>query len=271
MNGVIAYYGLIAKKKNAYDADAQAFFDKGVALGESELSFTTKNAVNAYIVGVKNAGLWTKLRLIRLYVGGTAVWHSINAKSPNSNIATFVNAPAHNSNGVTWDGISQYADENFNPTTEGVSLNSLGVGYYSRTASKAGGFDMGAVQSSGGYGIFLTLNTTNGYYGRVNEADTVGVGSTTANSQGMFTVNRTASNAKEFTRNGISVGTRTTASTSIVNRNIYSGALNNGGTAGGFSAINICFLCVNDGLTTAECLTHYNLIQTLQTKLGRQV
>ena len=61
----------------AYDPDAQAFI---TAAGITDN--TQKSAINTLVLDMKGFGIWTKMKAIYPFVGGTATTHKFNLKNP---------------------------------------------------------------------------------------------------------------------------------------------------------------------------------------------
>lgn len=91
------------------DADAQAFIT-AAAITDA----TQKSAIDTLVKGMKADGIWTKMKAIYPFVGGTASTHKWNLKDPRDlNAAyrlTFSGGWTHNANGITGNGVNAYAD-----------------------------------------------------------------------------------------------------------------------------------------------------------------
>jgi hypothetical protein len=114
------------------DSDAQAFL---TAAGIT--SYTQANAVNTLVVDLKSAGVWTKMKALYPFVGGTATSHKWNLKDPRDlDVAyrlTFNGGMSHDSRGIVPNGTTGYANTFIDPYV--LSINS-GFGYYSQTNNK---------------------------------------------------------------------------------------------------------------------------------------
>jgi hypothetical protein len=87
---------------------------------------------------------------------------------------------------------------------------------------------------------------------------------------GFITVSRTGSNSLTLARNGVTSSFAVPASGAL-STNLYLGAINNNGLALGSSPYNISFASVGTGLTGAETIKYFNLVNSLQYNLGREV
>jgi len=102
--------------------------------------------------------------------------------------------------------------------------------------------------------------------GSINNKLTSGIAS--SGPLGLITVSRTGSNSLTIARNGVTSLFDVPASGAL-STGIYLGAINNNGIALGNSPLSISFASVGTGLTEAEINTYKNLVNTLQTNLGR--
>jgi surface protein len=100
--------------------------------------------------------------------------------------------------------------------------------------------------------------------------DTAGIGVTTGGPIGMITVSRTGSTAVALWKNKVPTKGTTRASASV-NLNINLNSLNASNTSISSSQNNIAYASVGAGLTDSEVGTYYDLVDTLQTSLGRGV
>lgn len=105
---------------NSFDVDAQIYF---AAAGITNAAHQT--AINTYIVGLKNAGLWDKI-LARYITYNSSTTAATNLKGA-SFTGTIVNSPTIGANGYTANGTS-YFRTGLTPSTHLTALDShLGV------------------------------------------------------------------------------------------------------------------------------------------------
>jgi len=95
-------------------------------------------------------------------------------------------------------------------------------------------------------------------------------GISTSGPLGLITVSRTGSNSLTIARNGVTSSFAVPASGAL-STGIYLGAINNNGLALGNSPLNISFASVGTGLTGAESTAYFNLVNSLNYRLGRGV
>ena len=271
-SNINSYYSIYS---SVSDDDAQLFIDAA-----NITNSTQKSAINTLVTSLKTAGIWTKMLAIYPFVGGTSTSHKFNLKDPrdlnNSFRLRFNGGWTHSSTGALPNGTNAFA-ETFLATRSWVSgLDSLHISFYSRTDVTSGGCDIG----SGQHPIYYST-----IYSKYNNAGTI---STIASISSDFTYipNNNPSNAFYLVnRNSISQISLFRNSTKISQTNLtrnYNSdmpftisALNQGqGTipqTSAYSNRESAFASIGYGLTDAESLEFYNIIQTYQTTLGRQV
>ena len=250
---------------SSVDPDAQAFI---TAAGITNP--TQQTAINTLVVSLKANGIWTKMKAIYPFVGGTATTHKYNLKNPlDTNAAfrlVFNGGWTHSANGVKPNGTNAYADTflNFNTT---MLLNDAALSFYSRedifTAVLMGvGWDAITSMISPNYGSGF------GDYSAINSG---GNGTGVINKSGLFTISRLTSTNVIGYRNGSQYFNRAAASTSKPNYNVYVGARNFNGSAVQYSQNQCAFSAIHDGLTDTDSSNLYTAVQAFQTALSRQV
>jgi hypothetical protein len=247
------------------DPDAQAFL---TASGITDATITS--AINTLVLDLKSYGIWSKMKAIYPFVGGTASSHSYNLVNTAQYQITWNGGITHSSNGVQFGGVNGYGDTGLNANSV-LTLNSTSLHFYSRTA----GFSttiMGC--DNGTQSTILTPKFSAGAnfdYSAIN-SNTTGIQNTAASStQGLLTVNRTASNSYKGYRNGISYYTKNANSSSKPNFNIFIGARNSSGSASQYSNLQGALSAIADGLSDTEAANFYTAVQAFQTTLNRQV
>ena len=80
------------------------------------------NTVNNFFIDLKATGQYSKISLMKLFLtdstnNTTSLFQcGINAVNPTENVPTYFNAPIANYSGILYNGTTQYAIMNFNPT-----------------------------------------------------------------------------------------------------------------------------------------------------------
>jgi hypothetical protein len=249
------------------DADAQAFVTNAGIVDQVEAT-----AVNNLVTGLKADSLWTKMKALYPFVGGTASSHKFNLKDPRDlNAAfrlTFSGGWTHSSTGALPNGSNAYANTSFTPSVNGTGLNNLHIGYYSRTNNSSGGGEMGI------YGppytlMFVKWTNNNAYFGINGTYPEVG----NTNSGGLFVASRINSTTATLYRNNSKLLAASSTSTSAPSYPLFIGAVNaTNGTGPAYYTNRECaFATIGDGLTDAEATNFYNRVQTFQTALNRNV
>ncbi|CAB4155233.1 hypothetical protein UFOVP1307_218 [uncultured Caudovirales phage] len=247
-----------------YDADAQAFI---TAAGITDT--TQKNAINQLVLDLKGYSIWTKMKAIYPFVGGTATTHKFNLKNPLDTDGafrlSFSGGWTHSSNGALPNGTNAFADTFYNPSVNLTDINSNHISFYSRTNSMNSSVEMGG--GSGAVLVDLELRYSALSY-NWNMASYIS--HTNTDSTGMYVNTRTASNAFKLIKNGSTVlgsGTGTAGATKP-NITYHIGKRNYDSL---WSNKECAFATIGDGLTDADVSNLYTTVQAFQTTLGRQV
>jgi hypothetical protein len=265
--------GVVTQVVNAVDADATAFI---AAAGITNL--TQAAAISTLVNDLKTYGLWTKMKALYPFVGGSAASHKFNLKDPRDLDAAyrlvFSGGWTHTSTGALPNGTTGYADTKLNPTLS-CTLNNTHLSFYSRTniASNLGQWDISANDGD----FAPTLSLTSGYQGvaysdqysyvhgsngRTSFANT--------NTTGFYISSRTSNTSLKFFRNDVVRSTSTTLhSGTMPNRSIYIGRNTAGAIA--YSSKESAFASIGDGLTDTDASNFYTAIQKFNSTLGRQV
>jgi len=254
----------------AFDADAQAFI---TAAGLTNP--TQQSAVNTLVLSLKANNIWTKMRAIYPFVGGTATTHKFNLINPaDTNAAfrlVFFGGWTHTTNGAQGNGTNTYADSFFIPSTQYSVIDNAALSVYSRTNIIEGRCEIGCFNGSNS-ALQINVATTafppqqtGTYMNNVTEskfADT--------DSRGFYITSRTGTTVTMFENSTLKV-TQTTTALARPNVKIYVGAQNNSGAANIPSSKQLAFASIGDGLTNTDAANFYTAVQAFQTTLGRQV
>lgn len=263
--------GIASATSNALtiiDADAQAFFTASGLTGT-----TNQSAINQLVVDMKGYGIWTKMKAIYPFIGGTAALHKWNLKDPQDLDAAFRlvfnGGWTHSSTGALPNGTNGYANT-FLPTTGNVTQNSAAMGFYNRTNTSV----------NGGHGLRNSLTspsqlfeiferyTDGNFYCYLNDSGGFFGGNT--DSRGFFQGSRTGATTIRFNRN-TSTFTGTSASNGTSTLNIWIGASNFNNSGQFWNNRELSFFYIGDGLTNTEMQNYYTAVQAYQTTLGRSI
>jgi hypothetical protein len=246
------------------DPDAVAFL---AAAGITDATITL--AINTLVLDLKGFGLWTKMKAIYPFVGGTATTHKFNLKNPaDTNAAfrlSFVGGWTHSANGALPNGTNAYADTFLN----GLSIltnASNHLSFYSRTSTVGVGIEIGC--SNIGSNFFQVRPAVNYVAGGV----VILSFTSTANAQGFWLGSKENAASRRAYKNGVVEALSTANDTTpYENLNIFIGARNDNGLPVFYSNKECALASIGDGLTTTEAANYYTAVQSFQTTLARQV
>jgi hypothetical protein len=265
---ILANHGIISSSGGAlsFDADALAFIT-AVSITDN----TQKTAVNTLVTDLKNANIWTKMKAIYPFLGGTGAKHRFNLIKPTTLFSdfymTFYGGGTHSANGWKCNGVDACSDTSIVPITHMASnQNDMCFSAYVRDTvnNVLVGTDNNhrtvLAPNRTGVGIYIPLNSTDGSVG------------TTAPTGGGFYMNTRLDNTTvKLFKNGSLIHSRTNVTTGLDNLPIYLGARNTSPTPSVYSNNEIAFASIGSGLTDAEALAYYNAVQNYQSILSRQV
>jgi hypothetical protein len=250
-------------KAPALDPDAQAFITAA-----SITDPTQQAAINQLVVDLKGYSIWSKMKALYPFVGGTASTHKFNLKDPRDLDAAFrlvfSGGWTHSSTGATPNGTNGIADTKLNASTN-TTQNDTHISFYSRTSSSSA---LVPTMASSGYavtgGTRLTLNYANSCYFGVNTLYQDNVSNN--NTQGYFIIRRISS-----TQHSVMIrGTRTDINQNsdvVVNQTYRIG----GSPSGHYDNKECCFATIGNGLNNTELSNLHTAVQAFQTTLGRSI
>lgn len=257
-NALKLRFGRLVGTSAGLDGDAQAFLN---ATGITDA--TISSAINTLVTNLKSYNIWTKMKAIYPFVGGTATTHKYNLKDPRDLDAAFrilfSGGWVHNSSGALSNGSNTTALTYVLGNTD-ISTGNAGMGIYSVTETiNASAFGVGA---SFHIHVRFTNNVT---YWRIS--DSSGFAANVGTSRGLFHGYSNAGNSSTAFFNGSLQNTFTGAS-SIAASYVY---LSGGMPGYAIDNRQLAFAFVSQGLSNTEASNLYTAIQAFQTTLGRQV
>ena len=258
------------------DPDATLFIQVSEITGS-----TQRGAIVDLIKDLKSNGIWSKMKAIYPFVGGTASTHKWNLKDPRDVDAafrlTFTGGWTHSSSGAEPNGTNAYANTYLNPSTQ-LTTSSGAFGFYCNINSTPTNNDceIGAVNADVTQAILLYIRDLRSDQYRTvadigtNGTSTINVAQTS--SEGFFLSKRTSSGDFKVYKNSTQIGSNTTTDTSAFpNFNIFVSAANYDGGPIQYSPKRTAFITIGDGLTDTDAANLYTIVQKYQTTLGRQV
>ena len=256
------------------DADAQAFITAAAITDPVQI-----NAINTLVEGMKTDGIWTKMKAIYPFVGGTATTHKFNLKDPRDLDAAFRlvfnGGWTHSSNGATPNGTNGYADTKFVPNTQ-LTLNSASFSAYSRNDfTPVADQSLGCSSSTINLPLFAQSfdpsKLVRSFIYSFSAPDVM-ISSSGLNFSGLFTTTRTAANNAKSFRNTTQLAAVTSQlQTTQPTNNFFFGAFNGGTGIINYSNFQYAFAHIGDGLTDTEAANLYTRVQAYQTALSRNV
>jgi hypothetical protein len=252
------------------DPDATAFI---TAAGITDA--TQQSAINTLVVDLKTYGIWTKMKAIYPFVGGTATTHKWNLKDARDLDAAFrlvfSGGWTHSSNGATPNGTNGIANTFIVPNT--LSQFSTHLSYYSRTNNDGPYFEMGFGPATSRIVMGIKSSGTAFYDQNNNTNGRITFSMASTNSTGLFLTSRTANNLQKAYRNSGQIGstnTNTITSSLPSNGQIRIGAFTDN-VLFIYSNRECAFSSIGSGLTDTEAANLYTAVQAYQTTLSRNV
>jgi hypothetical protein len=244
------------------DPDAQAFITAAAITDP-----TQQTAINTLVVDLKGYNVWSKIKALYPFVGGTSSTHKWNLKDPRDLDAAyrlvFNGGWTHSSTGALPNGTNGWADTKL-ISFDVLGLNSTHVSVYSRTNVDRTSPSIGNVTGGSIAEVSMWLRTGGVAALRVNNP----TGSTTAStdSRGLFIGNRNSS-----TQINLSIrGTQTTFnqnSNSLLTSVMQLGGVN----PNFFDNKQLAFASIGDGLTSQNMTDLNTAVIAFQTALSRNV
>jgi len=247
------------------DADAQAFITNAGIVDQVEA-----NAINNLVIGMKADGVWSKMKAIYPFVGGSSTSHSFNLRNTSQFQITWNGGITHSSNGVLPNGVNGFGNTGLNLSTQ-TTLNDIHLGFYSRTHSTQNAADIGAATDNiTNYHLMQLTGSTTFYI--INEsAFTTYPNFSDTDTKGFYVGTRSGTVVKGW-KNGTLRATKSPATTAArPNFNVYLGGYNQGGTPALFSNRQLAFSSIGDGLTDTEATNLNTRVTQFQTALNRNV
>jgi hypothetical protein len=257
------------------DADAQAFIT-AAAITDA----TQQSAINTLVVDLKAYGIWTKMKAIYPFVGGTASTHKWNLKDPRDLDAAFrlvfAGGSTHSSTGWLPNGTNGYANSKFN-VKNNLSINDAHISIYNRTnINPSSGILYGCSENTSTFLPIIqfypnfsgnTLSDMPDFVSRISVSN--------SDRRGMYISNRTAINNFKLFKNNSLFGQNTFSHTQTTypNENIYFGAFFSTPAPAptNFISCEISFISLGNSLTDTEAANFYTAVQAYQTTLSRNV
>jgi len=255
----------ILQSLSASDEDALAFIN---AAGITNL--TQQQAIIDLVIDLKGFGLWTKMKAIYPFVGGTATTHKYNLKDPRDLNAAFrlvfSGGWTHSSTGALPNGTNAYAETYLTPSTS-LSQNSSHLSYYSRTNASTNSSEIGSIANDATRGIYLLYSYSGSAFKSFNSAQSQR-GSVFTPTTSLLIGSRINATNEKYYHAGALIDNLSVNSSSLITSSIWIG---NANSVANWSSKECAFASIGDGLTDQEAADLYTAVQAYQTTLSRNV
>ena len=253
------------------DRDALAFLEAAQIYNTND-----QRAIVNLVRSLKRTGLWSKMKAIYPFIGGTATTHKWNLKDPRDVDAAyrigFNGGWTHNLNGITGNGSNSWADCNILPSALASGSSHLAI--YSRTNNTGAYFDFTSYEVGTQFSHTIYMrNASNVFVVQAYKFPENEIAGTNTDSSGLFIVSRTSTTSAKGFRNGVQIGA-TDTDTALGFANLskrYSIGTNQDALYTTVSNRNYAFATIGDGLTDADVTNLYNIVDLYQKRLGRAV
>jgi hypothetical protein len=240
---------------------------------------TRVDALNNLVWGLVGMGLWDKCQVIYPFLGGTTAaaqkWNLKDVQDTNGAFRlTFNGSWTFAETGVKIAAAStaNYARTYYTPSTNATS-NSVHLSVYIRNQYTGSGCPIGGTNSSSALApaiqIFASTSLSGATVQARNASDFTSAGTSAA---GMYAGNRNTSTSQQVYYNGAQRAIATVTSLTLTTSELTMACRNNGSLVMEHATTSeIAFATIGTSLTATEQRVMYQLIQTYQTALGRQV
>lgn len=243
----------------SYSAEALAVF----AAMTTPPDTPRKNLIDACIVSLKNAGIWTILDSLQVYAAADSQAARVDWVLP-SRVATIATPPTFTTDrGFTSNGTTQFLDTGYTPGTQ-YTQNSATVSIWSRTSAQMGTLEniTGAHTAGSRLVAFYLRNASDSLNMRLNESTGTAIANT--DGSGMFTGSRTGASAGQIYRNGSSLGVASLPASSGIPANAFTVCKAN--TT--FSTREAAMFAAGGGMNATQAADFYTAMQTYMTGVG---
>ena len=268
-----SYYKSTAQGGGSFDPDATAFL---TAAGITDS--TQQNAVNQLVLDMKTANIWTKMKAVYPFVGGTASTHKWNLVNPVDSDAAFrlvfSGGWTHSNTGALPNGTNAYADSKFDKANFNTNINSYSLGVYLNSPLISTRYHFGASGGSSNQVISLRANNASEKTGYLETAFYLltKTGLNTTTQQGFWAISKRATNDRAMIcSDGTFVYRTESAGVTQNSYTIFFGAQNAAGSPTQYDTMSHAFDFIADGLDDTELTNLRIAVQTFQTTLGRNV
>ena len=257
----MSYYSLISMmpKAPSFDPDAQAFITAAAITDP-----TQQAAINTLVVDLKGYSIWTKMKALYPFVGGTNAQHTWNLKNTAQYQISWFGGVTSSSNGIIGNGMNGYGDTFL--ANNVMAQNDAHISLYSRTDTNAAAYDMGSWNGSI-FGSFIRARTSGSFQHTINSSNSSAIAN--SDGRGFYLVSRKNNTSiTGYKNNTPYLNSFVTSNSNIATsfKILRVGEYNNE-----YSPRNLAFASIGDGLLDSEANNLYLCVQQFNTTLGRQV
>lgn len=226
-----------------------------------------KDLIDAAVVALKSAGVWTKLDALYAFAAADSQAALINWKAPGTFNCTEVNAPVFTADQGFTGASTKYLDSGFNPTTapspKFVQDSASAFAWSNTNVQIIGGIIGENVATASTTTMIYPRYNDNNVYSRINQA-TANVQIASSDSTGFWSINRSASNLQTLYKNASSLNTNATASNAPTNASMkfLIGSVSEPWTG------QCCGGGIGSSLNSTEQTALYNALRTYLTGVG---
>ena len=259
-NAIASRFGLRVVQNGITDLDALNFIN---AAGIENLTQTV--AINTLVVGLKANNLWSKMRIIYPFVGGTATFHKYNLKDPTLYPIDWLGAISHGLTGVTFLNGGYGNVPTFNVNILSQDNTSFSV-YNKSSLTTSDSRMLIGTTTSDAYKVLSLGFVFGARYAGIHNSSPVTVGNVGIDTPGYLIASRTNSSNFVLYKDATSLTTVSAGSTTPPSVTLQIGA---GNTTTNTTTQLSTFITVGDGLSASEVTALNTLVQAYQTTLGR--
>lgn len=261
------------------DSDADAFITAAGITND-----TQKEAIHTLVKNLKTAGLWTKMKAIYPFVGGTSTTHKYNLKDPNDTDAafriSFGGTWTHSSDGIVASATTSYADTFLTPSVNLASVSNQHMSVYVKAVSS---FPEGSrlMGSGGAADPKFAFGLGSGWAGTiaVNSTSATGTSDTMTDPitrrPGYWIANSSSTGVNLYRRNEKNeiywVVSGAAATGSLASSKVYINASNDAGVLYLPVRNTYSFATIGEGLSVKNTVDLYYIVEEFQEMLGRRV
>ena len=230
--------------------------------------------IQDYVVALKNAGLWSKIKVDYPMMGGNASSHAINLISPPEHIVSWYGGWVHDElgakpNGFNCYGLTGFIPSNYMTTTSNGITVAVGTTEAPPEPDAILWGSMWEPAHNRFEGLWMTTYRAGNYRSRINKATLT---LANADGRGIYTGTRTNSIGRHF-KNQSLIGSITATGTIPNNQFVIGcGGNTSGGadTSNGYDINRIQGALGHEGLTDNEIITLQAILDTREIALNRK-